>query len=64
MKIKAFVLATALLSLPALAQDVDQAEVQKIIAAHPDYARVAIRSQAGPADPGGAENARLAIQCG
>src|ERR1700757_3748593 len=39
MKIKACVLATALVSLPALAQEVDQAEVQRIIAAHPDYAR-------------------------
>jgi hypothetical protein len=38
MKLKTVVFAAALLSLPALAQDVDQAEVKSIIAAHPAYA--------------------------
>jgi hypothetical protein len=62
MKIKAFVLATALLSLPALAQEVDQAEVQRIIAAHPDYAvwlsdpALAKLTLAGPKMPGSPYN--------
>jgi len=62
MKLKAFVLGAALLSLPALAQDVDQAEVQRIIAAHPDYARwlsdpkLAQLTLAGPKMPGSPYN--------
>ena len=62
MKLKAFVLGSALLSLPALAQEVDQAEVQRIIAAHPDYARwlsdpaLAKLTLAGPKMPGSPYN--------
>ena len=62
MKIKTFVLATVLLSLPALGQEVDQAEVQRIVAAHPDYARwladpkLAQLTLAGPKMPGSPYN--------
>ena len=62
MKIKAVILATALSVLPALAQEVDPAEVQKIIAAHPDYAAwlsdpaLAKLTLAGPKMPGSPYN--------
>src|SRR4051812_163400 len=62
MKIKFVVLTAGLLSLPALAQNVDQAEVQRIIAAHPDYAvwlsdpALAKLTLAGPKMPGSPYN--------
>lgn len=62
MKIKALVLAAVLLPLPALSQDVDQAEVQRIIAAHPAYAvwlsdpKLAQLTLAGPKMPGSSYN--------
>ena len=62
MKTKLLALAAVLLPLPALSQDVDQAEVQRIIAAHPDYAvwlsdpALAKLTLAGPKMPGSQYN--------
>ena len=66
-------------ALPALTQGtgVDPAEVKRLIAEHPAWgvwlsskkkrgspSSLAVRSQAGTADPGEPENAGLAVQCG
>jgi hypothetical protein len=62
MKLRAVVFAAALVPLPALSADVDQAEVQRIIAAHPDYAvwlsdpKLAQLTLAGPKMPGSQYN--------
>jgi hypothetical protein len=62
MKLRAVVFAAALVPLPALSADVDQAEVQRIVAAHPDYAvwlsdpKLAQLTLAGPKMPGSQYN--------
>ena len=62
MRIGPLIFAGLLLSLPALSQDVDQAEVRRIIAAHPAYAvwlsdpALAKLTLAGPKMPGSPNN--------